>query len=131
MSYLFNKQVELNNNDAFGRTRMSSAFTLADYSHIYGESPELITVTGGNGSATAIANLACIRLQVGTGSGDYVIHQSRMYHNYMPGKSQNIISSFNFGATTSNAATKSLGYYDNYNGIFFQQDPSGNLHWPG
>ena len=129
MSYLFNNLVTLTNGDAFGRTRISNPFTLADYSHIYGESPELITVTGGNGLATAIPNFACIRLSVGTSSGDYVIHQSRMYHHYLPGKSQNIISSFAFGPTTSNYAAKRIGYYDDRDGIYFQQSGDGCLHW--
>jgi hypothetical protein len=38
--------------DAFGRMRVSDTFTLADYSHIYGEEVELLTKTVGTASTT-------------------------------------------------------------------------------
>ena len=128
MSYLFNKIVTLSNRDAFGRTTVSQPFTLADYSHVYGEAPELITVTAGPGTTVVtVPNESSIRLTIGTANGAYAIHQSRMYHHYMPGKSQLILESFCFGATTSNGAVKRMGYFDDRDGVFFQQDPSGNL----
>src|SRR6056300_1234150 len=75
--------------DAFGRMRVSEPHTLADYSHIYGEEVELLTKKIGAGSTTVVnANTASIGLIVGVGSTSQVIHQSRMYHHYMPGKSQ-------------------------------------------
>ena len=49
-----------------------------------------------------------------------------MYHHYIPGKSQLILSSFVFG-TYSSGASKKCGYFDDYNGIYFNQDGSGNL----
>ena len=128
MSFLFNNQVSFTNNDSFGKIRVSNPFTLADYSHVYGEAPELITVTAGAGTTVqTVPNEAAIRLSVGTQNGAYAIHQSRMYHHYMPGKSQYILESFCFGATTSNGAVKRIGYFDDRDGIFFQQDSSGNL----
>ena len=39
------------NIDAFGRMRVSEPFTLADYSHVYGEETELLTKTSGNNSS--------------------------------------------------------------------------------
>lgn len=128
MSYLFNNVVSISNNDSFGRVRVSEPFTLADYSHVYGEAPELISVTAGVGtSVTTIGTEAAIRLAIGTENGAYAIHQSRMYHHYMPGKSQYILESFCFGATTSVGAVKRIGYYDDRDGIFLQQDSGGNL----
>jgi hypothetical protein len=128
MSYLFNKLVTLSNRDAFGRTTVSQPFTLADYSHVFGEAPELISLVNGVGSTISVVpNEASIRLIVGTADGDYAIHQSRMYHHYMPGKSQLILESFCFGGTTSIAASKRIGYFDDRDGVFFQQDGSGNL----
>jgi hypothetical protein len=128
MSFLFNNRVTFTNNDSFGKIRVSNPFTLADYSHVFGESPELISVTAGAGSSiVTISNEASIRLSVGTTNGAYAIHQSRMYHHYMPGKSQYILESFCFGATTSSGSVKRIGYYDDRDGIFFQQDGVGNL----
>ncbi len=129
MSFIYNDQVSLKNSDAFNRVRTAQPFTLADYSHVYGESPELLTITAGSGTASVPVNKAAIRLTVGTDNGAYCIHQSRMYHHYMPGKSQLILSSFNMGASSSNGAVKRVGYFDDRDGIFFQQDSSGNLHW--
>jgi len=126
MSYLFNNRVSLNETDAFGKIRTSSPFTLADYSHVFGESPELLTVISGNGTVSLVTNQASIRLQVGTGNGDYAIHQSRMYHHYMPGKSQLIYESFCF-ATASTNNYKRIGYFDDRDGVYLQQSPDGVL----
>ena len=113
--------------DAFGRQRISNPFTLADYSHVYGEDTELLTKTSGiNSSVTFNINQAKAILQVGTGANDFTIHQSRMYHHYMPGKSQLTFQSFNF--TGHRVGTnKRIGLFDDYNGIFFQQSGDGTL----
>jgi len=113
--------------DAFGRTRTSQPFTLADYSHIYGEEVELLTKTIGAGATTEVnPNTASIALIVGTGATDQVIHQSRMYHHYMPGKSQYIMASFNFLDVRENT-TKKMGYYDDRDGVFVQQEGDGTV----
>jgi len=113
--------------DAFGRMRVSDTFTLADYSHIYGEEVELLTKTVGAASTTEVnPNTASIALIVGTGSADKVIHQSRMYHHYMPGKSQFVLTSFNFTDVRENT-TKKIGYFDDRNGVFLQQAGDGTV----
>lgn len=113
--------------DAFGRQRISNPFTLADYSHVYGEETELLTkASGTNSSVTFDINQAKAILTVGTGPNDFTIHQSRMYHHYMPGKSQLTFQSFNF--TGNRAGTnKRIGLFDDYNGIFFEQSGDGTL----
>jgi hypothetical protein len=113
--------------DAFGRQRISNPFTLADYSHVYGEETELLTKTSGaNASISFNVDQAKALLQVGTGANDFTIHQSRMYHHYMPGKSQLTFQSFNF--TGYRAGTnKRIGLFDDYNGIFFEQSGDGTL----
>ena len=113
--------------DAFGRLRISEPFTLADYTHIYGEEVELLTKTVGAGSTTEVnPNTASIALIVGTGATDQVIHQSRMYHHYMPGKSQSVMASFNFIDVRENT-TKKVGYFDDRNGVFIQQAGDGTV----
>ena len=113
--------------DAFGRQRISNPFTLADYSHVYGEETELLTkASGTNSSVTFDINQAKAILTVGTGPRDFTIHQSRMYHHYMPGKSQLTFQSFNF--TGNRAGTnKRIGLFDDNNGIFFEQSGDGTL----
>lgn len=117
------------NIDAFGRLRISNPYTLADYSHVYGEETELLTKTSGTNSSISFDVLkAKAVLQVGTGANDFTIHQSRMYHHYMPGKSQLTFQSFNF--TGHRAGTnKRIGLFDDRNGIFFMQSGDGSLHF--
>lgn len=113
--------------DAFGRLRVSEPYTLADYSHTYGEEAELLTKKSGvQSTALSRANEAAIRLTVGTGATDYVIHQSRMHHHYMPGKSQMTLMSFNFGQHRANTV-KRIGLYGEENGVYLQQAGDGTL----
>lgn len=118
-----------NNIDAFGRLRISNPYTLADYSHVYGEETELLTKTSGTNSSISFDILkAKAVLQVGTGVNDFTIHQSRMYHHYMPGKSQLSFQSFNF--TGNRVGTnKRIGLFDDRNGIYFLQSGDGSLHF--
>ena len=113
--------------DGFGRMRTSQLYTLADYTHTYGEEVELLTKVTGVGATTEVnPNTASIALIVGSGATDQVIHQSRMYHHYMPGKSQLIFASFNFLDVRENT-TKKIGYFDDRNGVFLQQEGDGTV----
>ena len=114
-------------NDAFGRLRVSEPFTLADYKKVYGLNTEFISDTSGAGSGVAfVANQAASRLTAGTGATDYVVHQSRMYHPYQPGKSQLILCSFKLNGAQENAE-KRIGYFDDRNGTFLLYDGTGDL----
>ena len=114
-------------NDAFGRMRISEPFTLADYSHQYGEEAEMLVKVIGAGSTVVYnQNRASISLVVGVGSTARVVHQSRMYHHYMPGKSQFALMSFNFQDVRENT-TKRIGYFDDRNGVFLQQEGDGTV----
>lgn len=112
--------------DAFARQRVSMPFTLGDYKHIYGLDPNLLDYTTNGGSVIFQANKACARLATSSDPSSRAVHQSKMYHHYMPGKSQLILSSFCFFDPTANV-TKRTGYYDDNNGIFFEQAGNGTL----
>ena len=114
--------------DAFGRLRVSDPTTLGDYHHVSGENPEMILKTSGSGTGYANTLTSAYVLSVGTGTNDYAIHQSAMYHHYLPGKSQLINSSFVFGSPRSNTVNR-VGYFDDLNGIFFEQAGDGTLAW--
>lgn len=114
------------NVDAFGNLRVSTPTTLGDYNHVSGENPEMITVLTGAGTGTADVNTSSYVLQVGSGATDSVIHQSRMYHHYLPGKSQLVKFSFALGPARANTI-KRTGYFDDRNGIFLQQAGDGTL----
>ena len=112
--------------DAFGRLRVSEAFTLGDYKHTYGIDPNFRDTLTNGGTVTHSVNQACARLATSNNSSSRAIHQTKMYHNYMPGKSQLIKTTINFYAHTTNV-TKRTGYYDDLNGIYFEQNGAGVL----
>jgi hypothetical protein len=112
--------------DAFGRLRISEAFTLGDYKHTYGIDPNFRDTLANGGTVTHIPNQAAARLATSNNSSSKAIHQTKMYHNYMPGKSQLIKTTINFYAPVANV-TKRTGYFDDLNGIYFEQNGSGVL----
>jgi hypothetical protein len=112
--------------DAFARQRVSTPFTLGDYKHLYGIDPNFIENTSNGGTVAFQANKACARLTTSSASNSSVIHQTKFYHHYMPGKSQIIMSSFTYYTATANVR-KRVGYFDDNNGIFFEQAGDGTL----
>jgi hypothetical protein len=112
--------------DAFGRLRISEAFTLGDYKHTYGIDPNFRDTLTSGGTVTHQANQACARLATSSNVNSRAIHQTKMYHNYMPGKSQLIKTTINFYAPVTNV-TKRTGYFDDLNGIYFEQNGAGVL----
>lgn len=114
--------------DAFGRLRVSVGETLADYSHVSGENPAMITVTNGGGSGNANVLYSSYTLGVGTAATDFAVHQSLMYHHYQPGKSQFVLTSFVLEDHRTNT-TKRIGYFDETNGIFLEQTGTGQLRF--
>jgi hypothetical protein len=112
--------------DAFGRLRISEAFTLGDYKHTYGIDPNFRDTLLNGGTVTHVANQSCARLATSSNVNSRAIHQTKMYHNYMPGKSQLIKTTINFYAPVTNV-TKRTGYFDDLNGIYFEQNGAGVL----
>jgi hypothetical protein len=112
--------------DAFGRLRVSEGFTLGDYKHTYGLDPNFIDETSNGANVIHLSNQAAARLSTNNSPSSYAIHQTKQYHNYMPGKSQLIKSTINFYNATANV-TKRTGYFDANNGIYFEQAGNGTL----
>ena len=126
MTYLF-QETPTQNTDAFGRSRSGTPFTLGDYKHLYGLDPNFIDYSVNGGNLTFQVNQACARLSTTSNTTSRIVHQSKFYHHYMPGKSQFILSSFNFYEPTANV-TKRTGYYDDDNGIYLEQTGDGILN---
>lgn len=142
MTYLFTNNQEIKNDignpipvsfptglsDAFGRQRISEPFTLGDYKHLYGIDPNFIDKTANGGAIAFVKNKACCTMTTSSNPLAYVTHQTKFYHHYMPGKSQVIMSSICFGVAQTNV-TKRTGYYDDKDGIYFEQAGDGTLSW--
>ena len=112
--------------DAFGRFRVSEPFTLGDYKHIYGLNTNFLDKLSNGGTVTFIANQSSALLSTTSDPLSKAIHQTKLYHAYMPGKSQLIYSTICFKAAVANV-TKRTGYFDDYNGIYFEQNGEGTL----
>jgi hypothetical protein len=112
--------------DAFGRMRVSEPFTLGDYKHLYGLDPNFIDYTVNGATISFQSNQAAARLTTTSNTSSRAVHQTKFYHHYMPGKSQFILASFNFYGAVANV-TKRTGYFDDNNGIFFEQAGDGTL----
>lgn len=114
--------------DAFGRLRVTETHTLGDYKHLYAVDYNFIDYFVSGASTTFNVNRASVTLQTSASVGSRAVHQTKMYHNYMPGKGQYIMSSFNFGAPVA-GVIKRTGYFDDFNGIFLEQDQTGSLQF--
>lgn len=109
------------NLDAFGRLRVGEPFTLFTSQLQYDEDPgQWETIITGNATMVHDPDSSSVNMNVTTSTGDRVIRQSRQYVRYRPGKSQLILSTGVFGTGTTNCA-KRIGYYDDDNGVFFQE----------
>lgn len=67
---------------------------------------------------------ASVILQVGASSGDSAVRHTHRYFNYISGKGQRVDITFILGAAVTNVRRR-VGYFDDNNGIFFEQDSSG------
>lgn len=122
MSYIINNEIKYSNSpnlDIFGRLRASEPFTLfnSDLTQSSGYT-DWETVLFNSGTSVWNSNKSEKELNV-FGSGDRVIIQQHGYNFYQPGKSQLVILTGIFGSGVS-GVTKNMGYFDHFNGLFFQ-----------
>lgn len=117
--------------DAFGKQRVSQAYSVGSYKAPYGQpAAGIFSVTSSIGINGVTPNplRASGTLFAHGASGSWVVNQSKKYHNYIPGKSQYILESFLLGSSVS-GSIKRVGYFDDFNGIFLEQDATGSLNW--
>lgn len=109
--------------DSFGRLRVSNPQTIFDSQLQYDENDlvwdEKLT---GNGTFSHVANGSFGDMDVTTASGDAVLRQSP-YLRYQPGKSQYITMTVDFVEAVT-GCKKTVGYFDDNNGIFLELDGS-------
>ena len=115
-----------NSTDAFGRMKASLPFTLGDYKHYPGVEYNFNDVEENGGSVTINSTAASATLATTSNSSSLAIHQTKYYHPYQPGKSQEILTSFVLGSAETNVI-KRVGYFDDADGLFLQQSGNGEL----
>lgn len=115
------------NLDAFGRLRVSNPVTLFDSQNRYIDGQQFSQILTGSGTRTYVQNESSFNLTVGTGATDSVVAQSKTTQAYQPGKSLLTMNTFAMAASQSNLRQR-VGYFTTGNGIYFEQDGSGNLY---
>lgn len=113
--------------DAFGRQRVSTAYTHFDWQSRYNEAPlwfENILVN--LATVQHLPNESSVKLQVTAAAGSEAIRQSREYIRYQPGKGQFIGLTFVMGTPKTNVRRRA-GYFDDENGLFLEQS-NGTLY---
>ena len=110
--------------DAFGRARQSSPLTLFDSFNRYQENDKFTIDTASNGNTSFDVNTSTVNLEVDGTNGSKVVRESTRVFAYQPGKSLQIFNTFVM-ATQSSGLRQRVGYYNDENGIFVEQDDNG------
>lgn len=114
--------------DAFGRVRVSDTFTLSDSKNVHLADAEYNNLTVNGGSILHLQEEASFRLSVNGEAGSRCVKQTRMYHNYQPGKSQLSIITFKFGDIETGIVRR-VGYYDDDNGMYLEQNGTDGTYY--
>ena len=110
--------------DVLGRLKVSLHQNIYEADFEYGAQPmrweQFVT---GSASIQQMPQSGGVRMRITAASGDISIRQSRPYHRYQPGKSMFMATAINLGTAQANQRQR-VGYFDDGNGIFFEQaDP--------
>jgi len=107
--------------DLSGRLKVSQHQNLYAADFEYGTQPlRWEGFTAGSATITAQPGSGGVRMRLTTAAGDVTIRQSRPYHRYQPGKTLSMASAVNFG-TASAGQVQRVGFFDDGNGIFWEQ----------
>lgn len=106
--------------DMFGRTKISEPYTIFYSSHRYTETPDFSYETAVNGSHTYSVNESAVNLTVTAESGSKATMESFRVMPYEPGKSLQVLQSFNFAAPKTSLRQR-VGYFSRTNGIYLEQ----------
>ena len=106
--------------DAFGRLRTSTPFTLFDSSHRYSDNGFWSTATATGGTAVFNTNQGLIDLSVTAASTSSVLRETIKVFAYQPGKSLLVLNTFVMNAPKA-GLTQRVGYYGDDNGFYLEQ----------
>lgn len=113
--------------DAFGRSRMSTPFTLFDSSHRYRDNGKWSTSNNSGTTVTFNSNAGLIEHTVGTTANQEIVRETDLVFSYQPGKSLQILQTFVFAPGQTNLRQR-CGYYGAQNGIFLEL-ANNSLAW--
>ena len=130
MSYFSTIQLDTNNGvgDAFGRLRVSEPETIFDSKQIFNNQPLLWDdqeVSGSGTTSTHYVSSASTIISVADSTAGTRVRQTFRRFNYQTGKSDLILLTGVLKTAGESGITRSMGYYDDNNGIFLR-DNGGN-----
>lgn len=113
--------------DGFGRMRTSQPHTIWDSTLRYSDDSRNWDTSNVGVSANTYysVNTSSMHLNVGTASGEKTIRQTKRYFQYLPGKSLLSLNTGVFNTPKPNL-TQRIGYFDQSNGIYFENDGTTN-----
>lgn len=113
--------------DAFGRLRISDAFTIFDSQHRYEDNGKWTDAITGTANASYDPNASIVSLNVDASNGSQLIRETNKVFYYQPGKSLLILSTFVFNEPKVGLRQR-VGYFNDNNGIFLElEDTTLNL----
>lgn len=110
--------------DAFGRTRMSTPYTIQDNKDLFGSNPAIwseMEVSGSGTSSVFNTNRASVSLNVSATTAGRRVRQTKHRSPYQPGKSQLTLLTVVFGDAPS-GIRKRIGLFDDKNGLYFEYE---------
>lgn len=107
--------------DAFGRLRISDAFTVFDSQHRYEDNNRWSTANTVNTSITHNPNTSSLSLTVDDQANSEIIRETKKIFYYQPGKSLLVMNTFVMNPAKSGLRQR-IGYFNDQNGIFLEVD---------
>lgn len=111
--------------DLFGRTKVSEPFTIFDSAHRYQDNGDYSDEVVGTASTSYSLNESTVYLNVGTAQGDKLTRETKRVFPYQPGKSLQIMQTFNFGPPKTGVRYRA-GYFSRTNGVFLERSGNSN-----
>jgi hypothetical protein len=106
--------------DMFGRTKVSEPFTIFDSAHRYQDNNDYSDEAVGTASTSYSLHESTVYLNVGTAQGDKLTRETRRVFPYQPGKSLQIMQTFNFGPAKTGVRFRA-GYFSRTNGLYLER----------
>ena len=115
--------------DSSGRFRVTEPFAIFDSHQVTTDDEDAWEqlVVGGGSSVTYVQQRSSTTLECGTGVGDRVVRQSRLYIPAVPGRSNLLMATGVLGDAVV-GVKKRIGYFDDNDGMFFELDGDGTFY---
>lgn len=107
--------------DAFGRARVSQAYTLFDSQNRYTKNGYFSESTASGGTVTYDANASTVLLNVTSTTNSETVRQTYRSFSYQPGKGLLVMNTFVMAPGATNLRQR-VGYFNTENGVFLELD---------